>query len=168
MIKTKRLELVNFDLKYSEDLYELWSDFEVIKYTNMPVLDSIDKCREKIKVFIDHTEDEFVNNFIILLDNKAVGIIGALCINKEDKVFGLYYQLARKYWGKGYISEAIMEFKKHMAEKCPEAIYMAEVVLDNTLSVELLKKFGLKQIEIKEKAFVRNNFQLDIAEFSSK
>ena len=33
MIKTDRLELVEFDTKYAESLQELWSDFEVIKYT---------------------------------------------------------------------------------------------------------------------------------------
>ena len=41
MIRTKRLELVEFDIKYASDLYELWSDFEVIKYTYMPKLTKI-------------------------------------------------------------------------------------------------------------------------------
>ena len=30
MIKTKRLELVKFDLKYAADLFQVWSDFEVL------------------------------------------------------------------------------------------------------------------------------------------
>ena len=37
MIKTNRLELVKFDLKYAADLFQVWSDFEVIKYTYMPL-----------------------------------------------------------------------------------------------------------------------------------
>ena len=35
MIKTKRLELVRFDRKYAKDLFELWSDYEVIKDRNV-------------------------------------------------------------------------------------------------------------------------------------
>ena len=58
MIKTKRLELVRFDKKYAKDLFELWSDYEVVKYTYMPQLKSIDECFEKIEMFINYTDDE--------------------------------------------------------------------------------------------------------------
>ena len=168
MIRTKRLELVKFDVKYAADLYELWSDFEVIKYTYMPLLHSIDECADKIKMFIDYTDKEFINNFIILLDNKAIGIIGCPIINKENAQFGLYYQLARKYWGHGYISEAAMEFNKYVMDRYPDAIFNADAVADNAASLAILKKFGLNVTEIDKKGFKLNDFELDLVKLSNR
>lgn len=34
MIRTNRLILAPISMEHSEDLFELWSDFEVIKYAN--------------------------------------------------------------------------------------------------------------------------------------
>ena len=56
---------LEFDIKYASDLYELWSDFEVIKYTYMPKLNSVNECIEKIQMFINYTDKEVINNFII-------------------------------------------------------------------------------------------------------
>jgi hypothetical protein len=36
MIKTKRLELVRIDNKFSNDLFEVWNDYEVIKIFASP------------------------------------------------------------------------------------------------------------------------------------
>lgn len=167
MIKTERLELVKFDLKYAGDLYELWSNFEVIKYTYMNQLKSIDECVDKIKMFIDYTDEDFTNNFIILLDNKAVGIVGAPVINKENAEFGFYYQLVEKYWGHGYISEAAMAFKKYLIDKYPNAVINADAVCENAASLAILKKLGLKMIGIEEKGFKLNNYELDLVKFSN-
>lgn len=50
MLKTKRLELVGFDIKYANDFFELWSDFEVIKYTFTPLLTTINECINLIEI----------------------------------------------------------------------------------------------------------------------
>lgn len=42
MIKTERLSLVGYNLKYTNELFELWNDFETIKYTFTPLMNSID------------------------------------------------------------------------------------------------------------------------------
>jgi len=52
MLKTDRLELVGFDVKYANDLFELWSDFEVIKYTFTPLITSVDECKRLIELQI--------------------------------------------------------------------------------------------------------------------
>ena len=67
MIKTKRLELVKFDLKYAADLFQVWSDFEVIKYTYMPLMNSIEECAEMIKIQMERTNPIFTDRFVILL-----------------------------------------------------------------------------------------------------
>ena len=105
MIKTKRLELVKFDLKYAADLFQVWSDFEVIKYTYMPLMNSIEECEEMIKIQMERTNPFFTDRFVILLDGKAIGIAGCASMDNENSTFGLYYQFGKKYWGNGYASE---------------------------------------------------------------
>ena len=72
MIKIERLKLVAFDQKYVANLYDLWSDFEVIKYTYMPQLHSTKQCAEKINMFIENTDRDVQNNFIILKESAIV------------------------------------------------------------------------------------------------
>lgn len=167
MIKTKRLELVGFDVKYANDLLELWSDFEVIKYTYTPLISTFDDCINYIKHQIDRTDKNFTDRFVIVLDNKAIGIAGCLCMDKENSVFGLYYQISRKYWGNGYASEAARALMNNVLIQFPAAIIQAEAVSENSASIAVLKKLGLNQTHIKEKGFKRNQFELDLIHFSS-
>lgn len=168
VIKTVRLELVEFDIKYATDLYELWSDFEVIKYTYMPQLKSVEQCAEKIKMFINNTDKEIMNNFIILRNNKAIGIIGSPIIDKEHAMFGLYYQLARKYWGNGYISEAIQAFKEHIIKQFSDAKFEAEVVSENSASLAILRKYDFIEADTAKEGFMLNGFKLDLIKFHSE
>lgn len=167
MIKTERLELVEFETKYAVDLYELWSDFEVIKYTYMPLLNSVDQCTEKIHMFIDHTDKETVNNFIILRENKAIGIIGSPIMDKAHAEFGFYYQIARKYWGNGYVSEAVMAFMEHIYKHFPNAKFYAEVVSENSASIAILKKAGFLEATTVKDGFTLNGFKLDLIKFNN-
>lgn len=168
IIKTERLQLVEFDTKYASDLFELWNDFEVIKYTYMPLLNSIDECKCKIEMFINHTDKEIPNNFIILLDNKAIGIIGSPIINKENENFGLFYQLSRAHWGKGYIGEASKAFMQYLKDAFPNAIIHADAVSINPASIAVLKNLGLKQVHIEKEGFTYNNLKLDLVKFTSE
>ncbi len=167
MIRTKRFQLVKFDVKYAEDLYELWGDFEVIKYTYMPQMHSTDECVKKIEMFIEYTDKQWTNNFIILLDNKAIGIVGAPVIDESQPVLGLYYQLARNYWGNGYISEAVMALKDYIMKLFPQAKIHAEVVARNHASIKILKKIGFKEVEVEVGGFALNGLKLDLHKFES-
>lgn len=168
MIRTERLELVEFDKKYATDLYELWNDFEVIKYTYMPQLHSVEQCVEKINMFIDNTDKDIMNNFIILQNNKAIGIIGSPIIDKAHAKFGLFYQMVRKYWGNGYISEALFAFKQHIIKQFPNAAFSVEVVSENDASIAILKKFDFVEVDIEKEGFTLNEFKLDLIKFVNR
>jgi ribosomal-protein-alanine N-acetyltransferase len=167
MLKTKRLELVGFDVKYAKDFFELWSDFEVIKYTFTPLLTTIDECINLIEHQIKRTDKNCIDRFAILLNNKAVGMVGCICMDKENFIFGLYYQISRFYWGCGYASEAANAIIHYVLNEYPNAIFKAEVVSENPASAAVLMKIGLKQVHIEEKGFKRNNFELDLIHYSN-
>lgn len=167
MLKTKRLELVEFDVKYAKDLFKLWSDFEVIKYTFTPLMTTIDECINYIEHQINRTDKEFIDRFVILLNNKAIGIAGCICMEKENFTYGLYYQISRVHWGYGYASEAASALMQYVLNEHPNAIFRAEVVSDNPASAAVLKKMGLKQTHVEENGFRRNNFMLDLIHYSN-
>ena len=161
VIITKRLELVPVHIKYSEELFELWSDVDVIKYTNSNLVKTQEECDERLKVFIDHTNYDTPNNFIILLDNKSIGIIGFLSISNEKQEWGFYYQLIKKYWGNGYANEAAFYIVKYIFQKYPESTLYADCVVNNFASISILKNLDFYQTHIEENKF--NN--LDVAHF---
>jgi ribosomal-protein-alanine N-acetyltransferase len=168
ILKTKRLDLVGFDVKYANDLFELWSDFEVIKYTFTPLITTIDECINLIEHQIKRTDKEFIDRFVILLNNKAIGMVGCICMDKENFVYGLYYQISRVHWGCGYASEVASAIMHYVLKEHTNAIFKAEAVSENPASAAVLMKIGLKQIHIEENGFKRNNFELDIIHYSNE
>lgn len=165
MLKTKRLELVGFHVKHANDLFELWSDFEVIKYTFTPLLTTIDECINLINHQINRTNKDFMDRFAILLNNKAIGMVGCVCMDKENCVYGLYYQISQAYWGYGYASEAVSAIMHYVLNEYPNAIFKAEAVSENPASAAILMKMGLKQTHVEQNGFKRNNFELDLIHY---
>ena len=107
MIKTNRLELRTLSTKYSNDLYGIWSNEEIIKYTHATKVNNKSECDARVNLWVnEHTDKENPNNFVVLLNEKVIGIIGYPIINKEERKFGFFYQFLKEYWGKGYASEA--------------------------------------------------------------
>jgi len=165
MIKTKRLELVKFDTKYAEDLFEFWSDFEVIKYTYMPLMNSIEECAAMIKIQIERTNQFFADRFVILLNGKAIGIAGCASMDNENTTFGLYYQLGQQYWGSGYASECAKAIINYVFMYYPQATIKADAVSLNPASLSVLRKVGFEELDISENGFNRNDLNLDLVNF---
>lgn len=165
MLKTKRLELVELDEKYAPDLYELWSDFETIKFTNMQQIESIEECEERIEMFRSHTHEQVKNIFIILLSNKAIGIIGAPIIDIDNGRFGFFYQISRRYWGNGYTSEAAEALKSYIIKHFPDAVIQADAVEENIASRTILEKLGFQEKGIEKEGFRRNGFIKDLVKY---
>lgn len=168
MVKTQRLQLVGFDAKYAEDLFELWSDYEVIKYTFTPLITSMDDCKRLIEHQISRTNKDFTDRFVIILNDKAIGIVGCVSMDKENTTFGLYYQISRKHWGCGYASEAARAIVNYVLKEYPTATIRAEAVSENLASIAVLEKIGLRPTHTEAKGFKRNNLELDLIHFSNK
>jgi ribosomal-protein-alanine N-acetyltransferase len=169
MITTKRLELIPVDNKYSKDLFLLWNDFDVIKYTNATLIKTQNECNERIRLFIDnYTDWDYPNNFLILLDNRAIGIAGFPVISKEKSEFGFYYQLIKSCWNKGYASEAASALIKYIYNKYKKAVIYADALPVNPASIKILQKLGFEQIKFDKKGFKKNGFELDIFHFKYK
>ena len=165
-MRTKSLILEPINLIYSKDLFELWSDYDVIKYTYAPQIKTQKECDERIKMFIDkYTDWDCPNNFAVLLDCKAIGIAGFPVINKERFEFGFYYHFIKRCWGKGYASEVARALMEYIYKNYNEAIIYADAVVINPASIKVLTKLGFEQTKLDENGFNKNGLELDLIHF---
>ena len=166
MIITERLEIVPLDEKYVEELYELWGDYEVIKYTYNNLLKSPQECHNRLVNWLDLRKDnDGPNKFAILLKGKMIGIIGYPVIESDNFKCGFFYQLIKSYWGKGYTYEAARAVIAYIFQLHADATIIAEAVTDNIASVRILNRLGFVQTGIQQKGFKNNSLELDIYQF---
>ena len=92
---------------------------------------TIDESIDFIEHQINRTDKSFQDRFVVLLNHKAIGMGGCICMDKENSVFGLYYQFSRVYWGYGYASEAAKALMNYVLDKHPNAVIKADDFRNN-------------------------------------
>lgn len=159
MIKTERLELVPLTEDYAADMFELWSDNEVVRYTNVKKMNYLDEVKQRIrKMTSEHGDGTYPNHFIILSGTEAIGVIGFPIISFDHFRCGFYYQLKRKYWGKGYAYEAAKGLLGFIFETFGSGTVYAVSVLLNKASTAILEKLGfIKEYEQKSEFFLEGS-----------
>tara|TARA_Y100000310_G_scaffold107843_1_gene106293 strand:- start:12187 stop:12696 length:510 start_codon:yes stop_codon:yes gene_type:complete len=82
-------------------------------------------------------------NFAIIIKDKVVGGVGFYEIKNYEALIG--YWLARKYWNKGIMTEAVNKLTKYGFSKLKLRKITASVFLKNTASARVLQKTGYKR-----------------------
>ncbi|MEV5028767.1 GNAT family N-acetyltransferase [Paenibacillus sp. LPE1-1-1.1] len=168
-----RLETERFILRKSEerdvaDLYELYSDSEVVKYTPLLPLSDQAEAWQEMNWHLETFALQVGIRWLIedKLTGKVIGTCGFLHYEKEYARTEIGYDLAPGYWRKGIMSEVsapILAFgfdcmKLHCIE--------AKVDPANTASIGLLAKLGFRQdSELREYEFEQGQV-VELLQFS--
>lgn len=99
---------------------------------------------EYISAMLSADENE-VFAFAITVDGKAVGSIGAFRqgnIHRQTAELGYY--LAEEYWGRGLMTEAVMQICRYVFEKSDIIRIFAEPFAHNAASCRVLEKAGFR------------------------
>lgn len=148
IIETERLILREILTSDADAMFELDSDPEVHRYLgNVPV-----KSREKILEIIDFIRRQY-DTFgigrwaVVLKDNKKfIGWAGLKYVDEPMDNFPYYYdlgyRLTRKYWGKGYATEASIALIDYAFHKLKIPCVYALIETDNLRSRRVLEKVG--------------------------
>ncbi|QNL47872.1 GNAT family N-acetyltransferase [Olivibacter sp. SDN3] len=152
-LETNRLILREIVLQDIDGMFELDADPDVHKYLgNNPV-----KNKGEAEKNIDFIRQQYIENNIgrwavIEKDsNNFIGWAGLKFvkeeINRHINYYDLGYRLIKKYWGKGYATEAAKASLAYGFDQLnlPEIIAIADC--DNIGSNKILTKIGLKRIE---------------------
>lgn len=137
-----------------DSLLPIWSDEEVIKFTNIQspcTLEDVHSRIKRLKIF---------DVFVVLENENVIGIIGCPCINKETCEYGIFYQFRQSVWGKGVATTAVEWLLQFMEHKYPNARLFADVVADNIPSEKILNRVGFHMVS--EESVERNGITLKV------
>ena len=160
-IETERLLLRRITNKDVNEIFELRSNPQTMKYIPRPLVKNTEDALEHIAMI----EDKIVTNVginwgITLKDNsKLLGIIGYYRMQPENYRAEIGYMLLPEFHGKGIIPEAVNRLITYGFEDLK--LHSIEAVIDpeNYASEKVLQKCGfVKEAHLKESEFYEGRF----------
>lgn len=127
------------------DLLHAIGDYDILKMTaswDWPIDEAY--VREKIKGYTDQS-DRQQTGFGIFIDGQLAGNIGAhLEPGCPQAVIG--YMIGKRWWGKGYVSEIVPPFCRHVFEVLQPETILGGHYADNPASGRVMEKAGFQLI----------------------
>ena len=141
-LETERLYLRMFQESDFHGLHEYYGDPECTKYTSRRPLKDFETW-QKLAALIGHWQLRNYGSYAIELkaDHSVMGIAG-MDYPYEWPEPEIQWGLSRKYWGKGYASEAVRAVKKMTTEFVPDISLISLIHPENSNSMNLAKAVG--------------------------
>jgi ribosomal-protein-alanine N-acetyltransferase len=152
-IETERLLIRDLEEYDAKGIFQLDSDPDVHQFLGKNPINTIDEAKQ----VIDFIRNQYVYNGIgrwAIIDKKTDDFIGWTGLKYEQGLrvdfsyYDLGYRLRKKYWGKGIATESAIQSLKYGFEKLDLKEIGAAADVDHLVSNKILKKIGLKFIEI--------------------
>jgi len=167
MFETERLILRPFIQTDVDRIFAMRSDKDVMRFIREP------QNREESVNWLNLVSSRWETKrigFCAVIEKQTDEFVGWCGIwrLKETKELELGYAIAKKYWGKGFATEAALEFLQYTFEELKPGKVVAVVRPENTASRRVMEKLGMNlvktgkfygqdlvQYEIKKKEFLR-------------
>lgn len=161
IIETERLLLRRITNDDVNEVFELRSNPETMKYIPRPLVKNTEDALEHIAMIEDKINTNVGINWGITLKNdpKLLGIIGYYRMQPENYRAEIGYMLLPEFHGKGIISEAVNRLIKYGFNDLK--LHSIEAVIDpeNFASEKVLQKCGfIKEAHFKESEFYEGRF----------
>lgn len=166
-LETDRFQLIQINSTHVNNIFDLYSDKKVTKYFDLLAFETLKESEETIHFY----EHRYLNNEGIrwgIAFKESSEIIGTLGFNRiiTDHKAKLGYDLQSKYWGKGYMKEALDAIISYAFEELNIHRIEAEVMQGNIGSERLLSKLNFTKEGILRKWMYWNDQYFDISMFS--
>jgi ribosomal-protein-alanine N-acetyltransferase len=144
-IRTRRLTLRPARMSDAEDLYEYSRDPAVAKHVLWDAHTSIHQTRSYIRYLIRQYKNGQPSSFVITITEtgKAVGTIGFMWIQQENRSAEVGYSLSRAYWNQGIMTEALTALLDFGFLKLNLNRIEAQHESDNPASGRVMAKAGM-------------------------
>jgi ribosomal-protein-alanine N-acetyltransferase len=157
VLETQRLVLRELQLEDAEMLFRIYSDEEVMRYYDTPM-----NRLEQVQRSIAAHRSRFENNEAIRWGISIKGskdIVGNCGFYRDSysQYALLSYVLARPYWGKGLMTEALRAIIAFGFDHYQLHRIEAHVVVSNQASLGVLQKLGFKKEGFLRERFYENN-----------
>lgn len=160
-LETDRLLLRGLSLDDAEDIFEYASDPDVSRYNTWSVHESI----EDSKRFLDAVMEEYENHELASwgifhkADKKLIGTCGIANWLPDQHRAEIGYALSRKYWGKGYMPEAVRSVIAFGFRMMKLNRIEGRCIIPNTASARVMEKVGMKfEGVLRQQLFSKGSF----------
>jgi [ribosomal protein S5]-alanine N-acetyltransferase len=146
-LETERIHLEILTLSDAEEVFQHFSDEHVTKFMDIEPCQDVEEAKEIIQF---HLDDSGCRWGLFDKNNHAfMGTGGFHCWDKSKAEIG--FDLAKSYWGKGYMTEAILAMVKFGFNEMKLECIEATVEPGNFKSIKLMQRLGFEQAkELKE------------------
>lgn len=143
---TDRLVLRIFTADDVREVFDCWqSDADVARYMMWESSNDIEKAREFIDFELSMIENDKWYRWCIA--DKESGTIYGTCLvyfNDEENCWDISYSLGKKYWGNGYITEAMKKAMDYTTNTLGIKEYIASHAIQNPASGKVIEKLGFQ------------------------
>ncbi|KRD58093.1 alanine acetyltransferase [Flavobacterium sp. Root935] len=161
VVETERLILDEVNDGDVQEVFELRSNPETMKYIPRPLVKDHEDALEHIKMIKEKIENNTGINWAIRLkdNSKLLGIIGFYRLQPENYRAEIGYIILPEFQGKGLVPEAVTRLTKFGFEDL--RLHSIEAVIDpeNYASEKVLQKCGFtKEAHLRESEFYEGKF----------
>ncbi len=143
-LETERLILREIRANDVKDIYEGWMrDEDVSRYMGWKASDDINETQKFVDFELGNIEKNNWNRWIIQL--KDTGDIVGTCLlyyENDENAWDISYNLSKKYWGNGYMTEAMKSVMNYGANVLKISECVAMHAVENVASERVIKKLG--------------------------
>jgi RimJ/RimL family protein N-acetyltransferase len=144
IIQTDRLCLRRALVEDAEAIFATYGrDLQVTKYLAWKPTGKVDDTRSHLRASVLAWEEGRAFQWVIL-QKKGRRLLGAVGVRVDGHKLELGYVLGKKFWGKGYMTEAVKAIVDWALKE--EDVYRIWAVcdIDNPASARVMEKAGLK------------------------
>ncbi len=150
------------------DLFDLYSNEQVTRYTPLTAFTSIDDAMDELNWYDTISKEQTGFRWVIeeAESKKVIGTCGFLNYEKEHNRIEIGYDLNQSYWGKGVMKEAISCIIPFAFFTMKINKIEAKVEPENLSSIRLLEKLNFyKEGVLRQHEFEKGKY-IDLAIFS--
>lgn len=148
ILRTKRLTLRPFTVKDAEEMFENWAnDPEVTRYLSWQPHGNVELTRALLTQWEEDSKDPANYNWAIVLHEGEkdilIGNISLLQADEFNERAIVGYCMAKRYWGKGIMTEAFSEVLRYAFEEVGFNRIIGHHAAANIGSGKVMEKCGL-------------------------
>lgn len=153
-LTTERLQLKLLALQDAEEVLRHFADEDITRFMDIEPITSLEEAREIIRYHLEDTGCRW--GIYEQATQSFIGTCGFHYIRNADERWSaeIGFDLAKNFWGKGYMSEAVNAVVGFGFETMTLDVIDATVEPENSKSLRLLEKLGFMREQELQKGLV--------------
>jgi ribosomal-protein-alanine N-acetyltransferase len=157
-LETERLILKEIPFEFKDQFFSIFSDKEVMRFTDKKVTESIDEAilyLQSCHLRSDNKEHLYLGIFL-KSRSELIGIISIYHIDLKHRFASLGILLAKTHWRQGFMTEAMKNFLNFCFNNLNLHRLEAQTFVNNIPAVSFFEK-----LKFRNEGRLRENFKID-------